>query len=267
MLLQHPHLEVARGGLPSLNELLAATTPKLAFGLAVIGDLFWLVVYILAIRIAVRQKTYAIPAAAVVLNFTWEFVYSVIYPPPNLVDLIANLAWLGLDLVIVIQLFRHGDPGSRKTAQGKWFAAAVVGSLGLALVGHITFYEHTTANAIFPDRGGVTEAYLINLLMSLLFIGMFYRRPDGRGISKGIAWAKFLGTGFVSLANVLSIRALPHLSYEVQYRVARDEAWISAGTIGSHTIHPGFFYFLFGATLLADLIYLVLVTIRRRPST
>jgi len=259
MFLLHVAHQTPRGTLPSLNELLAANTPAVAYGLGFLGDLLWLVVYVLAIRIAIRQKTYAIPAAAIVLNVTWEFVHSVIFPPPAAVDLAATLLWLGFDLVILIQLLRHGRSSQAAPEERRNFTMAVIAGVAVAIVGHATFYLHVTANSIFPDRGGVIAAYLINLVMSILFIQLYFNRPDGAGISRGIAWCKMLGTGAVSVANTIAIRHLPLIQFEVQIRPVGTTDWASAGTIGSATIHTGFLYFLFLSVLAADLIYLVLL--------
>lgn len=249
--------DAPRGGLPTLNQLLRETTPHVAFGLGVVGDLLWLVVYVTAIRIAIRDKTYAIPVAAIVLNVTWELTYTLIHPPPHAVDLGASLLWLALDLVILIELLRHGTAEVQRNAG--LFRLSVLGGVAAALLGHVTLYAHVTANAIFPDTGGVTVAYVINLVMSLLFLGMYFRPSDRAALSRTIAWAKMLGTALVSVANVLSIRALPAITYDVQIRAADSATWTDAGTIGSHTIHPAFFYFLFAATFAADLAYVGLV--------
>ena len=45
--------------------------------LTAISGLAWTIVYIDAIRIGFRQKTYAIPMAALGLNFAWESTYAV----------------------------------------------------------------------------------------------------------------------------------------------------------------------------------------------
>ena len=263
LLLQQAESQTPRGTLPSLNQLLATNTPPFAYGLGFLGDLLWLVVYVLAIRIAIRQQTYAIPAAAIVLNVTWEFVHSVIFPPPAAIDLMATLLWLAFDLVILIQLFRPGREGQTTPEGRRTFRWAVLAGVVVAVLGHATFYLNVTANSIFPDRGGVISAYLINLVMSILFIQLFFDRPDGRGISKGIAWCKMLGTGAVSLANTISIFHLPPIVYQVQIRRNDSSPWQDMGTIGSSTIHPGFLYFLFLSVFVADLIYVVLVS--RRP--
>lgn len=255
----------ARGGLPTFSQLVTAGAPQYAALLAFLGDLLWAAVYILAIIIGRKQRTYAIPMVAIGLNVAWELVHTVIHPPAHLSELIAHLVWFGFDLIIVFQLVRYGRERQENEVVRRFFGGIVLGILGMALVGHITFYDHVTANAIFPDRDGVVSAFLINLVMSVLFIGFYFARPNGKGISRPVAWLKLLGTGMISLANVIAFETTPAVRYEVQIRRAGTAEWVDAGSIGSQTVHPGFLYFLFGAILVFDLIYLVLLY--RRPRT
>ena len=50
--------------------------------------------------------------------------------------------------------------------------------------------------------GGTQSAYIINYVMSVLFVFLYFDRPDSKGLSYGGAWTKMLGTAFISLANI-----------------------------------------------------------------
>ena len=246
-----------------MTQLVTAGVPQYAAALAFLGDLLWAIVYILAIVIGQKQRTYAIPMVAIGLNVNWEIVHTAIHPPALQANLYANLIWLAFDLLIVLQLIRFGRERQTNDVLKRFFAGIVIGLLALSLVGHITFYNHVTANAIFADRDGVVSAFLINLVMSVLFIGMYFSRPDGTGISKTIAWLKMVGTAVISLANVIAFQTSQHVRYDVQIKKQGTGEWFDAGTIGSQTVHPGFLYFLFAAILIFDLVYLILLY--RRP--
>lgn len=45
--------------------------------LTLISGLAWTIVYLDAIRIGFRDRTYAMPVAALALNFGWEAIYAV----------------------------------------------------------------------------------------------------------------------------------------------------------------------------------------------
>ena len=242
-----------------MTELVTAGAPQYAALLAFAGDLMWAIVYILAIYIGQKQKTYAIPMVAIGLNVNWEIVHTAIHPPALFANLIANLVWLAFDLLIVIQLIRFGRNHQTNDVLYRFFGGIVVGMLALSLVGHVTFYTHVTSNSIFPDTDGVVSAFIINLVMSVLFVGMYFSRADGKGLSKAIAWLKMLGTAAISLANVIAFQTTSFRRYDVRLREQGASEWVDFGTIGSQTVHPGFLYFLFGAILIFDVVYLVIL--------
>lgn len=224
-----------------------------------LGGLVWLITYAMAIRVGFREKTHAIPMLAVCLNLTWELTHSLIFRPPRPIDFYTNLLWLALDLVILYQVFRYGRTMQGVHALARHWPQVVTGTLLLSLIGHITFHRHVVANEIFPDTSGAVSAFIINLVMNVLFVAMYFSRRNGIGISRGVAWGKFLGTGLYIAGNTIVLLTLPEIRYHVQVRAQEAEQWIDAGTIGSRTIHPGFLFFLFGALATFDLLYLWLV--------
>jgi hypothetical protein len=251
--------QIQRGGLPTLAQLLSADAPRVALALIALGGVLWLIAYLAAIRTAHRDRVTTIPLTAVCLNITWEVVHSVVYPPPRTIDLWTNLAWLALDLVILAQVFRYGRSRESVATIQRHFPAVILGILALSFLGHLTFHRHVTANSIFPDESGAIPAYLINLVMSVLFVSLYFQRPDGAGLSRTVAWFKFLGSACYGVGNTMVLTRLPVVRYEVQVRAAGTSEWVMAGEVGNTTIHPGFLYFLFIGIALFDLIYLWLL--------
>lgn len=167
--------------------------------LDLLGDVLWMVTYLLLIWIAFRDRVPGIPAIAICLNFTWELVYTVAHPPPNKVHLIVQLFWLALDCVIVYQVFRFGNrPPMTKRHYNIGFLVGIV----LAFFGHLIYLQHYAET----DPYGSVLAYFINLVMSLTFITMFYDRPDRKGISQSVAWTKMLATAVITLSVFLQFR-------------------------------------------------------------
>lgn len=238
--------------------------PRLALSLVALGGVVWLVTYVLAIRVGFRERTLAIPLVAVCLNVTWELTHSLIYRPPRPIDFYTNLFWLALDLVIVYQVFRFGGRLQALPALRRFYPGVVAGTLALSLAGHITFHEHVIANSIFPDTSGAIPAFIINLVMSVLFVTMYFSRPDGAGLSRGVAWGKFIGSSLYAIGNTMVLASVPQLRYGVQIQAPGSDTWVNAGTVGTATIHPGFLYFLFIATAAFDLLYLWLLHRPRR---
>ncbi len=155
---------------------------------------FWTSTYLLIIRRSALDHTYGMPLAALCANISWEFLFSFIYPP-SIIQHIVNLVWFSLDLIILTQLFRYG-PRDFSDLPKRLFYAFV--SLALAT----SFCAVLLVTAEFHDAG-TYAAFGQNLMMSVLFIVMLYRRRSLGGQSMSIAMCKLLGTALASMAFYL----------------------------------------------------------------
>ncbi len=190
----------------------------------IIGGIFWSLTYFLIIRRGLIDKTYGMPLAALCANISWEAIFSFIHPhsPPQLY---INYMWFLLDAFILMQFLKYGK-SEFPALSNKKFSAMFLMTLVTAfcLVLFIT-YE-------FKDRDGAYAAFGQNLMMSILFIVMLFRRNDLRGQSIFIALFKMFGTAFASLAFYL-------------YKPVTQGSYL--------------FYFLFISILVYDLIYTVMI--------
>ena len=166
------------------------------FGLFLLSTgIFWTITYLLIIRQGYQDHTYGMPVAALCANLAWEFIFSFIYPSRFSQRLI-NLIWLGLDLIIFSQLLNYGSREFPSLTKTQFYVMIFFGLL--TSFGTILFICQE-----FQDFGGVYAAFGQNLMMSILFIGMFFHRGSLRGQSRAIALCKLLGTGCASLAFTL----------------------------------------------------------------
>lgn len=158
--------------------------------LKIISGLCWSLVYIEIIRLGFKYKTYGMPLFALALNFAWEFVYGFVFPSSDTTQKIVNIVWFGLDFLIVITFFRYGfqlfAKGFKKWQFISW--ALLIFALG--------FLFQFLFNAQFPlsKHGEAFSAFLQNVIMSALFIGMLFQRSTTKGQSLFIAINKCLGT-------------------------------------------------------------------------
>ncbi len=198
----------------------------------VIGDVLWIIAYIFAIWKGFKEKTYGIPMLCIALNLSWELIYAAIFRFPN--DIIADLrwAWLLLDLVIAYQLFRYGPKWQTTPLMTKYFYPVAVITFVSTFAGQLTF--HYT----FGDTWGMSNAYLINLVMSMLFIWMFFSRGGSMGQSLGTAWCKMLGTGILSVGSCFTI---------------------------TNWLQSSFLVYLFVTIFILDVIYILLLYADMRP--
>jgi len=162
----------------------------MVLALTLLSGVAWTVVYIVAIRIGFQQRTYAIPAAALALNFAWESIYAIHGLATYLgVQTFVNLAWAVADILIIYTFLRYGRaefPGF--VSRPMFIAWSVVLFATAYVVQWLFVVEFGWADA--PKFA----AFLQNLLMSGLFIAMFVARGGPRGQSIVIAVAKWIGT-------------------------------------------------------------------------
>ncbi|MFE9632434.1 hypothetical protein [Streptomyces sp. NPDC006463] len=170
--------------------------------LTLVSGIAWTVVYVEAIRVGLRDRTYSMPLAALALNFAWESVYAVRdlatgVSPQGVV----NVVWAAADIVIIATYLRFGRAELPRFVTRPLFAAwsILVFGTGFAVQGLLLahFGAHDASRY---------SAFLQNLLMSGLFIGLYAARQGPRGQSPTIAVAKWLGT----LAPTLLFGVLEH---------------------------------------------------------
>jgi hypothetical protein len=159
--------------------------------LTLLSGVAWTVVYVVAIRIGLQQRTYAIPAVALALNIAWESIYATrgLATGDLSVQTFVNAAWALADVVIVYTFLRYGRRELPDFVSRAMFITWAV----------LIFAAAYAIQWLFIVEFGWGEApkysaFLQNLLMSGLFIAMFVARQGPRGQSIVIAVAKWIGT-------------------------------------------------------------------------
>lgn len=156
------------------------------------SGIFWILAYLFIIPKGFKDRTYGMPLIALCANISWEFIFSFVLPssPPQL---FINYLWFGLDAVIVLQFFKyHKNEFSGLSSRKTYTAFSLL---------TITAFSAILYGAVFlGDLKGVYAAFSQNLLMSILFVVMYFKRGVGlRGQSIFIAVFKLLGTGLTSV--------------------------------------------------------------------
>ena len=209
-----------------------------------VGALLWAATYLIVLVQCARQRTYGFPWPSLCLNLTWEFFLAWVCPSwqehwesycSQSTDnhLLVLRVWFFLDLLLFLQLLLFG----RKEHSGimeRYFFGIVLGGLGLAFLVQETFVTH------FTDDNAFSLAWIINLLMSVLFLKMFFERSGGRGLSLLAAWTKLLAN--VCMGACLGLFSPPPPPQN-------EEA---------------FLVLLTTATVVADICYVILLHRRRR---
>lgn len=167
----------------------------MAVVLVIISGLAWALVYVEAVRVGIRDKTYAIPIFALGLNLAWELLYAIhgLFLTSGVgmfmrVHTGVNLVWVAFDIAVLWTFFKFGTNAWPQLNRSLVILMGVL-ALVVGFAVQIVFYVE-----FGPRAGGTYAAYAQNLLMSILFLDMLIRRGSGVGQSKVIAVAKLVGT-------------------------------------------------------------------------
>jgi predicted neutral ceramidase superfamily lipid hydrolase len=159
-----------------------------------IGAAFWVLSYVYIVRTIVKHKFVEMPAGVLCANITWEFLWAFVFTQ-NLGEAIGigYKLWFFFDAYVVWQFYRYGDKQTVPSLKPyyKWvFTFALVAWF----VAQYFYIKQGFDNPI-----GAHSAYIINILISLLYILLFLRLEDKSVLSFTAGWARGLGTGLISV--------------------------------------------------------------------
>jgi hypothetical protein len=153
-----------------------------------VGCAFWFLAYGFIIAQSHRDKATGMPVLALCLNCGWELLGSFVWENPIPLWRWFYRTWLALDVAIFIQAWLYGPRLQPIREVRRHFHSLLLVTLAFATFGQWAFTR------TFQDPLGFITAFAINLVMSARFIGLYFERPDGRGLSYPAAWLKMLGT-------------------------------------------------------------------------
>jgi hypothetical protein len=148
-------------------------------------------VYIDAIRTGFRDRLCPFPLWALALNIAWELLQAVLeYRDAGLVlQVPVSATWFLLDLFILVSWFKFGKNDFPSSFPESLFLPTTLLAIFTAFV---IQYGFLLEFGLYHGR--LYAAFLQNLLMSVLFIGMLMRRNSPKGQSMLTALCKWLGT-------------------------------------------------------------------------
>lgn len=157
--------------------------------LILFSGLCWTLVYIEGIRLGIRDQSYAIPFYALALNLTWELLHASLGLRATIdLQAVINAVWFLFDVGILYTYFRYGKKYFPSNL-ASWFVPWSILGLFTAF-----WVEYAFVREFGTFAGGAYAAFLQNLLMSVLFVGMLVRRGNTEGQNLTIAVSKWLGT-------------------------------------------------------------------------
>ncbi len=160
--------------------------PLIVLGVLMFGT--WTAAYIAIIYRAWKDRSYGIPIIDGALNVSWEAIFTfnlagALWPSLNW----GNGFWLIFDAINVAQYFIHGKAVQTNQWLKKYWYPILTATVITAGIGIWLFMIY------FNDVYGVASSMIMDILMSTLFIGLLFKRPDLRGLSYAGAWLRMLG--------------------------------------------------------------------------
>lgn len=189
-----PDVHAALFGSTSSSDLIATAGRAL-----LLGHVLWILAYGLILARSGRAGLLGIPLAAIILNITWEALLYGNCLGVGLRDLcgpglggewsLALSFILALDILLLVQAFvlTAAASGAGRTALVFIVALAAAYALHANLIG------------LTLDYRGLVDSWIINAVMSALFVRLALARPNGEGLSLLAGIAKFLGSQMVTV--------------------------------------------------------------------
>ncbi|MFL5754110.1 MAG: hypothetical protein ACJ76F_11930 [Bacteroidia bacterium] len=161
------------------------------------GCLLWVFTYVIVIRNIVKMKFVEIPIVAVCANFAWEFLWSFVFRTDmGELYIWGYRIWFFLDCFIVFGLFRYGVKQVSLPLIAKYYSlitAACIAAWGVMLYYYIKIYDEPFTHM------GANSGYILNVMMSALFITLFLRMKQPQSFSLLSAWFKGVGTILITI--------------------------------------------------------------------
>ncbi len=160
-----------------------------------VGSFGWVIVYAIVVRDILRYKFIEIPWVAVAGNVAWEFLWSfVLDTDMGRLFSLGYQAWFFLDVFIVIGLYRYGQNQLSNPKAIPLFRSSVT----FAILAWTVVLYYFAENG-YDTVTGATSGFLLNVMMSALYIMYFLARGDVEPFSVLAAWSKFIGSGLISV--------------------------------------------------------------------
>jgi len=162
-----------------------------------IGCLLWVFTYILVIK-SIRNKQFVeVPIRAVCANFAWEFLWSWVFVTDmGSLYIWGYRIWFFLDCFIVWGLFRYGAKQIDIPQLAKKFHLWLI--FALASWGTMLYFFIKEYDVSITHMGAIS-GYILNVMMSAMYITLYLRMKDKSGFSYTSAWLKGVGTLLISV--------------------------------------------------------------------
>jgi len=189
--------------------------------LAFICGTLWTFTYIYCIWNGIKNRACYMPIEALAFNFAWEILFGIVWfclePGTNL-QMYVNILWGLFDIGILYTFFRYGTTRGVSHQRFKLYGLGCL-IFGFAILGTGFWYDYPHIENLHA-----VSAWLVNGIMSVIFIRLLWARGGPSGQSLWIAWGKGLGTFAVTLAYTRAANL--NMIEDINYPVIIATGWI-----------------------------------------
>ncbi len=169
-----------------------------------LGCLLWVVTYIVVIKAIRTHQFIEIPIVAVTANFAWEFLWSFVFMTDmGLLYVWGYRLWFFLDCYIIYGLFLYGYKQMQLPQMRGRSAVWILFSLACSFAMLYFYIDRYDAPL---SHMGAYSGYILNVMMSALYIPLLLRMRSVGKFSRLAAWCKGVGTLLISIFCVLKFQ-------------------------------------------------------------
>jgi hypothetical protein len=158
--------------------------------LFLIGCYAWVIIYAVYIRNIRKFKFIEMPVFAASGNIAWEFLWSFVFRPDlGLAFVWAYRAWFFLDIYIFYSVLKDGDKQIFVPEISRYYLPVMT---FVTLAWGVIFYFFTKGG--YDTSIGANSAFSLNLVISGLYILLFFKVINKDPLSYFVAWLKMIAT-------------------------------------------------------------------------
>ncbi len=167
----------------------------LDLSLIFLGTFFWMIAYFIIIRNAFNNKFIEMPVVAGAANIAWEFSWGFLFKTDiGLVFVWGLRIWFLMDILILYGLLKWGYKQSKNKLFIKNFKLITLLQVLVWIPIYIFFL-----NEGYDTSMGATSAYLICVLMAVLYVTTYVNSNHKDKYSIWVAWLKGIANTLMTI--------------------------------------------------------------------
>lgn len=180
--------------------------------LLIVGVLGWVVAYAMLIRNSFKFKFVEMPIVCVAFNMAWEFYLGSFAFPPEKIGYFLSYGYryaILIDIGVVTAVLLYAKNQIEFPFVRKYFSIIFIAGLIVCFLLNYSFIQSG-----FDTKEGSVSGYLINLIISSVYISNYYHSTKKECYSLTLAVSRAIGgVGFTIFNTITYFDQIPFLAY------------------------------------------------------